>query len=1118
MRKACRKIFPVILTLFMIFPILSTMAFAESTHEMSFSAVEETVTATDVPDYSGKPITSGVSFALYKSDDMGTALADYNLQGGVSYTLKTNITNTDIYDTVEDIVFKVAADGTVTYISGNDDGSTASVSEGIMSVTVPRKSYKLEMYVTNKYSGNTESCSVNGDEQNLNYWKNKTKSGDKIEMVLNPAGGCKLTGVELKMYSDGIWKNFEELNYPYTCTTNSDGTWTVSFIRPSGNIQMSTTGAADYVPIKANIIGGTVTWTAKNDSENNPSKILYENEVTMTITPYTGRTLHEDGVSVTYIAGAGFVKTVALTDNGNGTWKFNMPELDATINALYECNEPVKFRINDKNGQAVNDATVKQGTGTLTSDSNGVYTVVFKQAGECTCTVSAIGYEDKVFKIIAVENGNDGLGVTVNGASYSKGSTAVIDLQRATMNAQLKIVDSDNKNTDLTGNTVYSITDGNNNAVQVMHDASGYFVNGLNWGENYKLTVTKAADGYKLPTSETTFSFDRTGKLTVNGDQTEDNTVEVKLEKTAVKIETVSANDGQLTGVTVQIFDDAVKFDEFVSANSAHKTEKAVTGKTYTIKVTDVPTGKAIPNEVTFILNADGTIADGTTAVYNGDTVTLKIWNSIEVDANGNGTIDSGELNAVVGEPENGIYKDAVGVDKQTYLPVDVNGDGASDHYVPSGILTDGDNDGIWTNTAGDALYLPSGYDSDGNPTGFFKIVDSNNDGIYGKDNGTGTEKDNSDKYISDKDGDGKVETDRDGDSIFEGSKDENGDGKPDNRYIPIIDENGSNAGFIVDSNGDDIFTAPGADGKEQSDPSGEYIKYIPDIDGDGKPEPDNDGNGIFEGTQGSNSYIPDDLNQDGETEFYVDDNKDGIYGTADNSGNEEGGANRKYFIPIDSSEPKDGIIDGVKEVTKKNEYVYVDSDGTASENGTEYIADADGDGLPEPDNDNNGIFEGTANGTKYKENGSKYKSNNTNIHVISINKSDNGTVKSSSVTAATGKSITLTVKANDDFVLQSLTVIGVNGSKIKLTDNGDGTWSFTMPNSSVTVTAKFTGKNTDIDPSDIDSNNAIILTINERMAYVFGRIVISDVAPVIRNGRTMLPIRFITENLGGKV
>lgn len=50
------------------------------------------------------------------------------------------------------------------------------------------------------------------------------------------------------------------------------------------------------------------------------------------------------------------------------------------------------------------------------------------------------------------------------------------------------------------------------------------------------------------------------------------------------------------------------------------------------------------------------------------------------------------------------------------------------------------------------------------------------------------------------------------------------------------------------------------------------------------------------------------------------------------------------------------------------------------------------------------------------------------------------------------------------------------------------------------------------------DASNAIVLTIGEKTASVFGKTAENDVAPKIVNSRTMLPARFIAENLGAKV
>ena len=62
----------------------------------------------------------------------------------------------------------------------------------------------------------------------------------------------------------------------------------------------------------------------------------------------------------------------------------------------------------------------------------------------------------------------------------------------------------------------------------------------------------------------------------------------------------------------------------------------------------------------------------------------------------------------------------------------------------------------------------------------------------------------------------------------------------------------------------------------------------------------------------------------------------------------------------------------------------------------------------------------------------------------------------------------------------------------------------------SITLYAAWTEKDNSI--------NQIILTIGEKAAQVFGQIKTNDVAPKIVNDRTMLPARFVAENLGADV
>lgn len=68
--------------------------------------------------------------------------------------------------------------------------------------------------------------------------------------------------------------------------------------------------------------------------------------------------------------------------------------------------------------------------------------------------------------------------------------------------------------------------------------------------------------------------------------------------------------------------------------------------------------------------------------------------------------------------------------------------------------------------------------------------------------------------------------------------------------------------------------------------------------------------------------------------------------------------------------------------------------------------------------------------------------------------------------------------------------------------------FDFTQPvEESMTLTAKWVGV-----------SRALIMTIDSKVASAFGKAVENDVAPIIVKDRTMLPARFVAENLGAKV
>ena len=70
--------------------------------------------------------------------------------------------------------------------------------------------------------------------------------------------------------------------------------------------------------------------------------------------------------------------------------------------------------------------------------------------------------------------------------------------------------------------------------------------------------------------------------------------------------------------------------------------------------------------------------------------------------------------------------------------------------------------------------------------------------------------------------------------------------------------------------------------------------------------------------------------------------------------------------------------------------------------------------------------------------------------------KTENGTITVSPKNAAGGATVTVTVKPNDGYVLETLTVTDKNGNELKLTDKGNGKYTFTMPGSKVEVRATF--------------------------------------------------------------
>ena len=70
--------------------------------------------------------------------------------------------------------------------------------------------------------------------------------------------------------------------------------------------------------------------------------------------------------------------------------------------------------------------------------------------------------------------------------------------------------------------------------------------------------------------------------------------------------------------------------------------------------------------------------------------------------------------------------------------------------------------------------------------------------------------------------------------------------------------------------------------------------------------------------------------------------------------------------------------------------------------------------------------------------------------------KTENGSVTVSPKSASAGSTVTITVKPDSGYVLETISVTDKNGNNLKLTDKGNGKYTFTMPGSKVEVKATF--------------------------------------------------------------
>ena len=93
---------------------------------------------------------------------------------------------------------------------------------------------------------------------------------------------------------------------------------------------------------------------------------------------------------------------------------------------------------------------------------------------------------------------------------------------------------------------------------------------------------------------------------------------------------------------------------------------------------------------------------------------------------------------------------------------------------------------------------------------------------------------------------------------------------------------------------------------------------------------------------------------------------------------------------------------------------------------------------------------------TRKSSGSSSSSSGSSGSYAVSASSTKNGDVTVSPKNASKGDRVTITVTPDKGYELDKLTVKDASGNKLKLTDKGNGKYTFTMPGSKVTVSAEF--------------------------------------------------------------
>ena len=379
-----------------------------------------------------------------------------------------------------------------------------------------------------------------------------------ITYVANPTAGGSVTGVASAVEGSTVVINvtanddyqIESVKYSWGSQQSSVD---VPFV--NGNYQITMPGSATTVTATfVKIPHGISVVSSHGDVTGLPATATSGTSVTFTVTPNAGYVV--SSVSGTFNNGSG---SLNITDNGNGTYTFNMPASDVAITVTYFASEDYEL-LTDLSDINAEDTYLLVGTNkdyvmgpkgsnnyatavSVTPDENGIITSTAEMA------IVNFVISDGTYAIHTAEGYMNNTSTSNNGLSFSGTPVyANITLNEQTSAATIQLVDNTSRGL-LSFNTgsprwlfygtsqgttyIYKLANKNKVKRPTITGAAGEFLGQYNFIGKDNVTMACATDGatieYSLDGGTTWLNYSEAVEIVTNA---AGNTVEVQARAT----------------------------------------------------------------------------------------------------------------------------------------------------------------------------------------------------------------------------------------------------------------------------------------------------------------------------------------------------------------------------------------------------------------------------------------------------------------------------------------------------------------------------------------------------------------------------------------------------------